>query len=380
MLENKNVVLKPALSHDAFWHLQAIGVLPYRPEPPSPSAERDELPIWRRLEGANAVVAIIDTGVSGHPYLFERLEPPYNIDLTGAPTLVMPEQKASRGEFAGMTTEWLSGMGLYRKEETAPFQKVLKDLVEKYERKRTFDYGAPPAANQKFAAHGTSCAGLVAASSKHGPERKVLSRPYYRGVDPNSKIMSITTSFAPNPELLTLAFLLAAKKRADVILFPRGLPREIMNDDPNLDKDHFFEWQALKQTILAVSKIIPIVCAAGNECVDQAIAPACFANDDNGIIGVAAANYFGVRSSYSNFGNGVTITAPSDDAEMFNVDQARLDKTDRFYGEHPYQTFIQNFGLSDVLYGEASIRAIDVPGPFGFTDTANNSIISILIE
>jgi subtilisin family serine protease len=362
----------PALKHDAFWHLQAIGLLPVTADPLPPTAERPDSPVWGPLSGAEALVAIIDTGVSEHPYLFERLEPPFNIDLTGEPTLELAAGKPD-GVFDGMDADWLEKLGLYTKASPKPFETVLADLVDKYKRKRTFDFGAPSAANQKFAAHGTSCAGLVAASSNHGRRVSSAYRPYYRGVDPDSKVMSITTSFSPHPEMLTLAFLLAARKPADVILFPRGLPREILDKDPNLPLDQRNAWRALKETILAVSRLIPVVCAAGNECDDEAIAPACFAADDNGIIGVAAMNYFGVRSSYSNFGKGVAVAAPSDDAEMFNIDQARLDKTDRFYGEYPYQAFIQNFKVSDVRYGEAAIRAIDVPGPFGFTDTSGNT-------
>jgi subtilisin family serine protease len=372
--------VEPALKHDAFWHLQAIGLLPATDEPLPPTAERPDAPIWAQLNGAKALVAIIDTGVSDHPYLFERLDPPLNVDLTGEPTLQLPEMNEDRGVFAGMNAGWLRTLKLFDEHNTKPHENVLKELVEKYEKKRTFDYDAPSAANQKFAAHGTSCAGLVAASSNHG-----RGDPYYRGVDPDSNVMSITTSFSPHPEMLTLAFLLAAKKPADVILFPRGLPREIgladALSDPEMaakmtkeEKEAALPWLALKETILAVSKFIPIVCAAGNECDDTAIAPACFAAEDNGIIGVAAMNYFGIRSSYSNFGKGVSIAAPSDDAEMFNRNQARLDKTDRFFGEYPYEAFINNFKVSDVPYGEAAIRAVDVPGPFGFTDTVDNSI------
>lgn len=380
--------VEPALKHDAFWHLQAIGLLPVMPDPVPPTAERKDSPIWAQLNGAEAIVAVIDTGVSDHPYLVGRLESPLNIDLTGEPTLVLPVTKPD-GVFDGMNAAWLEGLGLYSKASPKPFEIVLNNMVEKYKRRRTFDAGAPSAANQKFAAHGTSCAGLVAASSNHGRGGSPGYRPYYRGVDPGSRIMSVTTSFAPHPELLTLAFLLAAKKPADVILFPRGLPREIDLAADLLDpaksalmtqeeRDAALPWLALKETILAVSKLIPIVCAAGNECDDSAIAPACFAKDDNGIdgngiIGVAAMNYFGVRSSYSNFGEGVSIAAPSDDAEMFNIDQARLDKTDRFYGEYPYQAFIKNFFVSEVLFGEAALRAIDVPGSFGFTDTVGNA-------
>ena len=371
MVSERNI--EPPKKHDAFWHLQAIGLLQPSPDPLSPTAERKESPVWGKLSGHEALVAIIDTGVSDHPYLKGRLEPPYNIDLTAAPALTLPDQKADNGVFAGMDAAWLATIGLYPSSQSAvppsKIEKTLKDLVEKYEKKLTFDFGAPSASNQKFAAHGTSCAGLVAASSEPLSGKPASFRPYYRGVDPFSKLMSITTSFSPSPELLTLAFLLAAKKSADVILFPRGLPREILRDESILEPD----WLALKRTILEVSKIIPVICASGNECDEKPIAPGQFAAGDNGIIAVAAVNYFGVRSSYSNFGAGVSVAAPSDDAEMFNQDQARLDKTDRFYDEHPYQAFASYFNLSPYEYGKPSVRAIDVPGPFGFSDASSGA-------
>lgn len=361
-----------ALKFDAFWHLQAIGVLPVNASPLTPTAERPHSPVWDQLAGSNSLVAIIDTGVSDHPYLYKRLDPAENIDLTGEPTLELPDKNASQGMFAGINLSLLTSLGL-TSAPAKPFQKALAALVEKYEKRRPFDFGAPSSTNQKFAAHGTSCAGLVAASSKHRPLGSSPDRPYYRGVDPECKVMSITTSFSPHPELLTLAFLIAAKRGADVILFPRGLPREILDMETDAMVDPNGEWLALKETILAVSKSIPIVCAAGNECDDKPIAPASFAADDNGIIAVSAMNYFGIRSSYGNFGKGISVAAPSDDAEMFNRDQARLDKTDRFYGEYPYPAFIANFAVDDVQYGEASLRAIDVPGPFGFSDSARNT-------
>ena len=42
--------------------------------------------------------------------------------------------------------------------------------------------GAPLDSNQKFSAHGTSCAGLVVASSEIYPISDPVMRPYYRGV------------------------------------------------------------------------------------------------------------------------------------------------------------------------------------------------------
>jgi subtilisin family serine protease len=366
-MEFQRASIEPALIYDAFWHLQAIGLMPVPVKPLLPSEERGESTLWDGLGDTTAVVAIIDTGVSDHPYLKGRLNSASNIDLTGEPTLDLPDSKAEFGTFAKVGAT-LAKIKLPAG-TTTEVKDALDTLVAKYEKKRPYDFGAPSDTNQKFAAHGTSCAGMVAASSKNAVVTSPFVPPYYRGVDPGSKILSITTSFAPHPELLTLAFLLAADDDSDVILFPRGLPREITAAESEMTP----EWLALKKIIIEVSKKKPIICAAGNESDERAIAPAAFAADDNGIIGVAAMNYFGVRSSYSNFGKGVTIAAPSDDAEIFNADQARIDKTDRFYAEYPYPAFINNFQVSEIRNGEAVIRAIDVPGSFGFSDASGSA-------
>jgi subtilisin family serine protease len=370
------------LKYDAFWHLEAIGVLKHDNSPKLPTDERTSNGVWEMLdEKAAARVAIIDTGVSPHPYMNGKLlasnpnavAKQHNFDLTGAPSLLADSQEDEKLRAADLGDNLLMDLKLLPKSgKPEPYQVVLKEIVDNNKGRIAFNAGAPATSNENFSAHGTSCAGLVVASSVSDPNN-TEGRPYYRGVDPNSEVVSITTSFAPRPELLTLAFLLAVSKEADVILFPRGLPREILFKAADFrDIGEALKWEALKQTILAVSRRIPVVCAAGNECESQPIAPACFAATDNGIIGVAAMNYNGWRSSYSNFGEGITVAAPSDDAEIFNEDQARLDRTDRFYLDHPYDFYVQKFNVKNIDYGQASILAIDVPGTFGFSDTNSN--------
>jgi subtilisin family serine protease len=361
----------PLPKFDAFWHLQAIGLLDRTPPLP-PADKRPDTGIWELLRAKpKATVCIIDTGVSMHPYLDGKLSPPNNIDLTGAPFLVRPVAGAAPGILSALNQGLLASLKLGAPNVPPVVASYLKKLVDANKDRRTIGTGAPDTSNQKFSAHGTSCAGLVAASELNDPDTLAATRPYYRGVDPVSEIMSITTSFSPRPEMLTLAFLLAESLKADVILFPRGLPREILAK--TLDTG----WLALRQTILAVSKKRPVVCAAGNESDNVAIAPACFAAVDNGIIGVAAMNCYGVRSSYSNFGKGVTVAAPSDDAEIFNRDQARLDKSDRFYRNYPYAAYLEIPPIKELKFGEAVIRAIDVPGPFGFSDAGGDAESSL---
>jgi subtilisin family serine protease len=418
-MSNERTTIDPPLKYDAFWHLQTIGLLnpPALGTPlPPPTQVRESSASAKRwesaLKGHIAKVAIIDTGVSTHPYLTKRLVPTdqkenqgaaadasqsqnaasmnFNFDLSAAPTLLAneasEEKLTSKIDWEKVLKDW----EFCPENGGKPWQLIVRQLVRDNVHKISFNTGAPLASNQKFSAHGTSCAGLVAASNLHyenprsGSAPSSFDPPYYRGVDPDSMVMSITTSFAPRPDLLTLAFVLAAGNEADVILFPRGLPREIGLADALRDpleaaklteeqKRAAPSWQALKETILAVSRKIPVVCAAGNESEGHPIAPASFAaEDNNGIIGVAAMSYFGYRSSYSNFGEGITVAAPSDDAEIFNRAQARLDRTDRFFADHPYEYFVKRLVKTEIPFGEATIRTIDVPGAFGFSDTSSN--------
>lgn len=420
-MSNERTTVAAPLKYDAFWHLQAIGLLVPTAEPEPATQARIPTNIWARLkEAPEALVALIDTGVSAHPYLTGRLVGPdeaaglvpmapggqgksaadldRTFDLSAAPALPAAPGEAAKYMETEYPDSWFRDWGLCPVDGGEDWQKNVKELVKSNVNKLSFNSGAPITSNQKFSAHGTSCAGLVVASSENfkpsrsGPQQSTFVPPYYRGVDPGSKIMSVTTSFAPRPDLLTLAFVLAANKKADVILFPRGLPREIDLADhlsnpataakmTKEEREAALPWQMLKETILAVSRMIPVVCAAGNESEGRPIAPARFAaEENNGIISVAAMSYFGYRSSYSNFGEGITVAAPSDDAEIFNRNQVRLDKTDRFVTEHPYDYFAKNLVKVEIPFGEATIRTIDVPGEFGFSDSSSNAEAKLWTE
>ncbi len=439
-MSNRTSVADP-LKYSKFWHLEAIGLL--KPsqgaqQPPTKAPEPTE--VWGSITGPHkSIVAIIDTGVSAHPYLAGKVPAPkttsslrnagqelddqteaeksHNFDLTGAPTLQADKDTNAKLVADEDWPTWLADMELFPNSAAAGWQEDVKKLIDDNLNKISVNAGAPVTSNQQFSAHGTACAGLIAAHVQHyldsrtGSRQQAFIPPFYSGVDPASEIVSITTSFAPRADLLTLAFVLAARSGADVILFPRGLPREIEfavtdfevenKDKPDsakvlkAQKELARPWEALRQTIIAISRSIPIVCAVGNESEGKPIAPASFAADDNGIIAVGAMNYYGYRSSYSNFGGPrpdaevaqggdkfykVTVAAPSDDAEIFNIDQARLDRTNRFIADHPYDYFVKQTGKLEIPFGEASIRSIDIPGAFGFSDTNSNVDAKIWIE
>jgi subtilisin family serine protease len=367
-------------SYRAFWHLEAVGVL--KAEFREGKLVGYASPVWRKLEtAAAATVALIDTGVSLHPYLKNRIIG--QIDLTGLP--MQASEAALKGDlpFKGMDRLFLIGLGLDRRLPPDDFSWLVR-FVEANAQRVPFDFGAPDTANTLFSSHGTACAGLIVASADDASTGRAddsIPAPLaYSGVDPFSTLLSITTTFAPRPETLILAFLCAAFKEVDVILVPRSISGEVMEvDESDADPEAAGDarrraWRTLRTVIVTVSESIPVVCASGNDAESRLIAPAALATENegrNGIIAVGAISYEGIRSSYSSYGPGLTLVGPSDDGEMFNEDQARFDKTDRFFGDYPYKATARRTGVGEVTYSQASVLAIDIPGAFGFEASGN---------
>ncbi|WP_189562023.1 MULTISPECIES: S8 family serine peptidase [unclassified Mesorhizobium] len=390
-LEGAGGATKPttAKSYRAFWHLQAIGVL---------YSDSGVLRlVWEDdpLKGSPpARVALIDTGVDvAHGYLKGRIDDP--LDLTGMPISVVKRAAgAASGPFSKLP-EKLKDLDLSLDDHLI---KKLEKFLEHNKDCTPFDTGAPQTANLNFSSHGTSCAGLVIGRTPApkptgtqelaamGHDDPAPSPILYFGVDPFSRLIPVTTSFAPRPEPLILAFLYAWAQGADAILFPRGLPDDLLDTSRNCKP----YWRILREVILAVSRKIPIVCAAGNEAESRLIAPAALAGSawgPNGVIAVGAMNYRGIRSSYSSYDDDLTACAPSDDGEMFNADQYRLDTTDRTYPDYPYVATLRQNGFhadpevsaprqldpKSNLFAAPAILAIDIPGPYGFEASGNNS-------
>ncbi len=192
--------------------------------------------------------------------------------------------------------------------------------------------------NQSYATHGTACAGLVCGTSfsddQFGNEGNIIT---YYGVDPFSRVIPITTSISPDPEQLIAAFLYAHSLGVDVILAPRdAADPDFMPGYGNLDQNEKtrldnsdevnIAWDLLGKVIRAVSMDIPVVCAAGNDGRSDLIYPASLAKEaGNGVIAVGAVSHSAYRSGYSNYGDGLTVVAPSDDGEVYNRHQVRLD-------------------------------------------------------
>jgi hypothetical protein len=255
--------------------------------------------------------------------------------------------------------------------------------------------------NEHYPSHGTGCAGLTSGTSysadQFGEAGNIAA---YFGVDPLSRVVPITTSISPNPEQLIAAFLYALFLDVDVILFPRDVAvlarpdgTAIWPESDKLDVDEFTRlhattdpnplgslndinagWSALDKIIKWVSTKIPIVCAAGNDGRSKLIYPASLAADPtNGIIAVGAVSYLGYRSGYSNYGSGLTVVAPSDDGEIYNRYQIRLDRQsisakDFWIDQVHRQPHAQANTIPIFQFAPQRLVSLDVPGPRGYEE------------
>ncbi|MFN7023016.1 MAG: S8 family serine peptidase [Pseudorhizobium sp.] len=375
---------------------------------------------------APANVALIDVGICpDHPNLKTRLDQNRSIDLAshpfGARTIAQydeldpygPEQQESF--FAGLDLTDLGDLGLSN-DDREYFDSLAAELAASRGCVRRL---INP--ETLFSAHGTACAGLIAGEpaaiasgtgevsnpealfADAGPEaepnknRNVL--PYF-GVDPFSRLISIRTSFDADPAQFICAFLYAYHQQADVIVLPRGLPdpehvrlepkaelttdaglyqnrltgdlvrrlslvgeaEELDPKSPQPAESGRRLWRILRHVILGVSRKIPIVCASGNSGESQLIYPAKLAEEDNGIIAVGSVTVEGFRSGYSNYGDRLTVVAPSDDQEVINRHQLRVDRQSPFHARHVHVA-----GRSkEYPYSNLGLLTTDLPGSWGY--------------
>lgn len=365
--------LKPR--QDALWHLVSLGILTKEHMPNGWSPEDMRKP---------ARVAMIDTSVAmAHPNLREAIRHDLAFDLfstrLGAFPGLRDQEKIGPlplGDAQGLVAG-LPGCKALLAELTARLAPDQPPLLR----------GVQPATSPVFSGHGTAIAGLIGArparvaySEAHidGPRDGTLPLPYC-GADPTCEIVPISTNFDTDPEQMILAFLYADMIGADVIVLPRGI------DDPFRIEPQLYAidlagqplggivapcpipdsqralWAELAELILKVSLRRPIICAAGNAHEDYGIYPANLASDDNGVISVGAINAKGWTCSYSP-SSGLTVWAPSSDAEQFDSGEVRLDpsRLDEIGHGVPRQNDNHKFSNFSVL-------STDVPGQGGYS-------------
>ena len=380
------------------WHLIAIGAL----KADDPVTESQICPVINEVvwdnpilsgSGRDVKVALIDMGIARqHP----NLDQPTDTD-SALPGQVLWESALDLASHRyGAKYDLEIGSGSEHVEERAQHLNSirtdiitdpvladgettvlnnLKDSIGVRRYVRAYD--------QNYASHGTACAGLVCGTTFDtdliGPEGKPI---LYYGVDPFSRIVPITTSISPDPEQLIAAFLYAHSLDVDVILVPRGashpdyvphFDKVDENELTRLDKsdDIDLKWNLLSKIIRAVSKDIPIVCAAGNDGNSHLIYPARLAGEENnGIIAVGAVSAKAYRAGYSNYGAGLTVVAPSDDGEVYNRHQIRLDMQSPDIKDFWIDDVHLHPAIPRVPFSAERLISVDIPGPRGYASGA----------
>ena len=381
-------------SYYYLWHLVAIGVLEVTPPAAGSSCPTIDDVIWDKpiFNRQSSKVALIDMGVAkDHPNLdpkqggVDPQDPRVMWDLAldlashryGATYGPLPAADADRHleeRLQHLDNIQDDGILIGNINPDAAEQAILDRLRDNFGVKRYVDVY-----KQSYATHGTACAGLVSGTSFEDDQFGFSGNPIvYYGVDPYSKIIPITTSISPDPEQLIAAFLYAYSQDVDVILFPRDAanPAEMPNyalldknektrlDDPGPQD---VAWSLFEKVIVEVSKKIPVVCAAGNDGRSQLIYPASLAvNPANGIIAVGSVSYRGYRSGYSSYGAGLTAVAPSDDGELYNRYQLRLDKQAAGAIDFWTENVHKHPSIPEIEYSAERLISLDVPGPRGY--------------
>jgi serine protease len=227
---------------------------------------------WEVTKGSNQIiVAVIDTGITSHPDLNEKLLPGYNF--------------ISDGQIAG------NGVG--RTNDPT-------DLGD-------FPAEGDPCFNgwshQSSSWHGTHVAGTIAASTNNGLG--------VAGGDWNARILPVRVLGKCGGYMSDIADGVRWAAGGSV----QGVPS---NPHPaqviNLSLGGFGPCSQSMQTAVdfALSQGAVVVVAAGNDAVNlnqQAVTPA----NCNGVITVGASNRFGSRTGYSNFGRRIDLMAPGGD-------------------------------------------------------------------
>jgi hypothetical protein len=280
--------------YPAFWHLRAIGM--------DEAALNNDLPVANPL-----TVLVLDVNLAeGHPFL--PTAQCFTLVLAGDTSC-----PAATGWNAPATGN-----------VPASLNKHL-GAIKHYTVKKT--------RNDERSDHALGVAALVAG------RYKPASRLMYRGAAPvGTKLISLGLDRDPEPMQVIAAFMHACSQNPDIIVVPRdfGDPRtKVLNPDtgaPDASTNAALcspsvaaAWDEVDEAIKAVSKQIPIVCAAGNQGQPFLVHPARLAKNNNGVIAIGAINALGHIASYSNYGPNLTATAPSSDSETYTKYMHRFD-------------------------------------------------------
>ncbi len=349
------------LPYSPLWHLVRIG---WREAFKSSSQGDDNI---------QTRVFIIDNGAYvSHPYL-TTIDQSLALDLRATPRGL---SYSGHPDF-DIPSNAVNGLKL-----TAKLKATISAILAKSSGYKG-DRPAESAFQRTFSSHGTAAAGIIGArlpsmSGKQPDGWKPSHEVPFTGVDPSCTIVPVATSMRPDPEVLIRAFAYALYHGADVIHLPRGVAVDWKEDTGEYDnigktiepEEGLAEtWGAFEAFLVALSMKVPVICAAGNSGESTLAYPASLGTPNNGIISVGAVTAHGLRASYSNYGEGLTLVAPSDDAPAFNRHQMRLNERGKRYRFHDYESYSTDKGgpITKVAISMRGIFTTDIPGQRGYT-------------
>lgn len=379
------------------WHLERIGALaPTGPDTCEPSAAWVSL-----LDGAQPVkIALIDNGAAlDHPNLQESGRPclhqPIEFAAHVQGTLYEDDPDPDVPRFDRLA-QALADIGVSDPATffDRPLTPALKAAIDGYLAPGTL---AParinlPATSQRFAAHGTCCAGVLAGRPEpdSSPHPSPVTLPYF-GVNPVAQVIPIATVYSPAYWPLVMGLLYAIDRGADVILMPRaaedmqspadylaewgkGKPPKLKvgeGADPRgngnfLDAGRYADKLLFEELLIKIAAHVPVILAAGNNGRSTLEYPASLAAPDNALITVGAVNSGGHVSSYSSGqANGPTVLAPSDDGEEISTKHMRHFDISWRARRLDLTAFEGSEGREN-LYSPYGVLATDIPGQYGY--------------
>lgn len=161
-------------------------------------------------------------------------------------------------------------------------------------------------------AHGTAVSGLIGgrASSiklrtaahfrnEGNVEPSKLNTDFqlpYEGLNPNCTIIPVTLTAAPYPNMVLGALKYIEKLNPDIVVIAAAWAEKI---DLERDED---EWNKVSKLLVTISKQAIVLCAAGNQSLEELVYPASLIEieeEDNNIWAVAACDEIGEELTYS---------------------------------------------------------------------------------
>lgn len=340
---------------DALWHLKALGVV-------------DDLgtcsgPWIMPKKGTEVRVAVIDTPVAyEHPNLVGAIDlarmRDFSIHDNGV--FVVPTDK---GPIKKVREDMLLDLPAWEGSKAAK-------LAIKRETKGKDD--RPYCRPRTFGAHGTAIAGMIGArpavAKLRQPERvgenakpsegKDIALPY-AGVNPFCRIVPITTSASPDPEMVLAALAYARLIKPDIVVIAAAWE----------DKRHRkARWKKVDAALMALCKESVVLCAAGNSGDVDLAYPACLSVEPDGPIAVTACDAKGNPLDYApdKKAKGRVLRVISTWAEAYSDAGVIYDPWEAV------DPMVVQPGDDPVMKGKVTklpaevLISLDVPGPYGY--------------